>query len=153
MAILTGKRKTGIHSSKVSGFLTEAEEKGWYSDICVVEHDGTDASVIEQMKKIFDGPKPDGVYISAALSREALVFFEKLETRSTQIVMTDLRLEQQMLLSSGKVAASIFQNPYRQGKHSIEKLHNQILNNTEEEEICQIIPQALFASNLVLCEM
>ena len=153
VAILTGKRKTGIHSSKVSGFLTEAEEKGWYTDIRTVEHDGTDASVTDQLKGIFSDPPPDGLYISAALSRNALAFFERLDTRGTQIVMTDLRLEQRQFLSSGKVAASIFQNPYRQGKYSIERLYNQIISDTREEEICQIIPQALFLSNLVLCEM
>ena len=153
IAILIGKRKTGIHSSKVSGFLAELQEKGCYSDIDVIEHDGTGASVIEQMGRIFSDPVPDGVYISAALSHSALAFFEKLETGSAQIFMTDLRMDQRQLLSSGKAVASIFQNPYRQCKHCIDRLYNQIINNTDKEEICRIIPQALFLSNLVLCEM
>ena len=153
ISILTGRRSTGIHSSKVSGFLDEAGSRDLFSQIDIIEHDGTDAAAIARLRRILTQDPPDGVYVSAALPREACEWIASRSVGNVRIVMTDLRPEQKRLLTSGAVCAAIYQNPRRQGKWGIERLYAQIDAHKEEEEIFRIVPQALFVANFELCEM
>lgn len=153
ISILTGRRSAGIHSSKVSGFLDEAGKSDLFSQIDIIEHDGTDAAALARLRRILEQNPPDGVYVSAALPHEACEWIAARSDRGVRIVMTDLRPGQKRLLTSGAVCAAIYQNPRRQGKLAIERLYAGIEAGASEEEICRIMPQALFDANFELCGM
>jgi len=67
--------------------------------------------------------------------------------KNLTIVTTDLLKETPMLLKQKNATATIFQNPYRQGRNVVKLLYNHIISQTDKGEHL-LAPQILLSSNV-----
>jgi LacI family transcriptional regulator len=67
-----------------------------------------------------------------------------------QIVTTDLFGELVPLIESGKILASLYQRPYRQGKLAFENLVAYLLKEGNVQPVVRLAPHVIFRSNLSL---
>lgn len=146
IAILTGNKNASIHKMNIAGFYEYAKNHP-FSEIDVIEHRDISELALEQIAAMFSKGIYDGVYISSASSIYLYQYQKEVGVPpNVRIVITDLFEENRALLEEEVVCATIFQDPYRQGKRVIEMLYQRISIHMEK---CQslLTPQAVFKSN------
>ena len=154
IAVLAGSRRTAIHRSNIEGFLSYADKNACFGDVKVYEHDDNEVTaklLIDEM--LASELPPDGIYITSAISQYTCKYIDSLALEHRpRIVMTDLFSENRRLLSSHAACATIYQNPYKQGRQVVLRLYEHMIENRTDIEKIALIPQAVFASNMNLYE-
>lgn len=145
VAILTGNLSTAIHKSKVDGF--HAFSPHAFSEIRVYEHGDSETLAKKQIHNILSDPsRPQGIYITSAIvdsiCRDILA-----HDWHPKIIATDLFEGTQQLLRDGQICATIYQDPFRQGYLSVNRLYEFISGRANHEDYF-LIPQAIFRSNM-----
>lgn len=148
IAILTGSNTTAIHKENLTGFLDYASQHT-FSAIDIFEHGDHPEQVIHQIEKIMKAEPPyQGLYITSASSIYACQHIGKIGMgKQMKIVTTDLFKENKELIQNEIVSATIFQNPYKQGKLVIHRLYQYICSKGGEGQTL-LMPQAIFRSNM-----
>ena len=149
IAILTGSDSTHIHHQNLSGFLSEADGHP-FAAVDVFEHQDRPERVVQQLEAILSADKPyAGLYITSA---SAITAFDRLMACSPErlphIVTTDLFEQNKRLLAEGRAIATIFQDPFRQGKQAVERLYRHLCGDPLPTS--PIAPQVIFAANMAL---
>ncbi len=152
VAILTGSPSISIHKSKVDAFCEYAVEHSSFLSIDIYDHKDSEKKAKAIIDKMFSSDiTPDGIYITSAISQYTCKYIKELDLKKKpRIVSTDLFDEDRNLLASGETCATIFQNPFKQGKRAVLKLYDYIVENHTGEERYLLVPQAIFASNMKL---
>jgi LacI family transcriptional regulator len=147
VAILTGS-KLGIHKENINGFLSYAEQHPFKS-VEIYEHNDNPAMVMQKIEEMIRGNKKiSGLYINSAVSVLACQYIDKLGYASKiKIVTTDLFDETKELLEKGIACATIFQDPYKQGKDIVKHLYQFICDKSGSGKFL-LIPQVIFTSNM-----
>lgn len=150
IAILTGSKETEIHKENIEGFLSFAKQNSFKS-IEIYEHDDQPDKVIEKVSQIVkEGNDFSGIYITSASSYLACREIEKQGLAGKmKIITTDLFDETRQLLQQGIACATIFQNPFKQGKDVVKKMYRYLYDKNGEGQF-YITPQAIFSSNMNL---
>ena len=148
VAILTGSNTTYIHRKNLEGFLSEAGEN-LFACIDVREHHDNPELAIKELNTIINTtPSYQGLYITSASIIDVYPVLKHLSAEMLPtIVTTDLFYENRDLLEKGIISATIFQDPYKQGKRSVIQLYQHLCG----EKICDyqyITPQVVFSSNM-----
>ena len=146
IAILTGFKDTSAHKNNIDGFMTYAKNHE-FETVDIFEHHDEKEKAIKLMKEIFKKDAYDGLYIASACS----IYLQQSRRRfnipkNLKIVTTDLFQENRELLGNETICATIFQDPYLQGKRAIELLYR-IINQKSEGEEFRVTPQLIFKSN------
>ncbi len=146
VAILTGNKDASINKDNVLGFIEYAKTHP-FAQIDVFEHQDLSQRALEQLSVILSKNEYDGLYISTACS---IYLYEYQKTAqippNMRIVTTDLFEENRALLKEEIVCATIFQDPYLQGRRVIEML-NQRINGSVEKSEYMLTPQLVMKSN------
>ena len=95
-----------------------------------------------------------GIYISSANSVPVI---EKIiaagQAGKIKIVASDVFPKLSEYIRNGTVAATIFQNPYRQAKLAVMNLYYHMAENREIPESLEVTPQIVMNGNLEIYEM
>ncbi len=149
IAILTGASAIHIHKLNLAGFMEEA--KNHFEAVDVFEHQDRPDLVRHQLAAIYDhAPAYQGLYITSASSIYACPLLMNLNReQKMQIVTTDLFSQTKQPLEDRIVMATIFQNPFLQGRKSVRALFR-FIQNHEQQNLVMIPPQIVMHSNVEL---
>lgn len=128
VAILTHSTSVNIHRRYLDGFFHIAG-KDIFRSVRIYSHYDDPEQVRKQTEQMLrDNPELHGVYITSASSPLACRQIRASGRSGLNIVTTDLLDETPALLSDRTVLATIYQDPYRQGKTAVMLLYDYLLN-------------------------
>lgn len=148
IAILTGDSSIHIHRENLAGFMSEVE-KGIFKTTNIYAHWDQPHLVTQKLKEIFThSPSYQGLYITSASSIIACPDLMVLNReKKLKVVTTDLFYQIIQPLKQGVINATIFQNPFLQGRKAIRTLYTYLLQNPIDKDI-KIAPQIVLQSNV-----
>jgi LacI family transcriptional regulator len=153
VAIFSGELSTLDHAEKLRGFAaTLAVQASHLTLLPALESHERPKDAYQQALTLMEGKsRPEGLYLSTANSIPVLKALEELGLLGkVQIVTTDLFGELVPLIESGKILASLYQRPYRQGKLAFENLVAYLLKEANVQPVVRLAPHVVFRSNLSL---
>ena len=152
VAIVTGFRDSIVHKETIIGFRTYAE-KAAMNYVGVYEHrDDPEIAYYLASKMIHERPDIKGIYFSSANS---VTFCNRLEelgyAGKIRIVASDLLPGIIDYLKRDIVNATIFQNPFDQGRLIVTYIYRMLAENYQpKQEVFYLNPQIVLESNLEL---
>lgn len=147
IAILIGGLEVEIHKENVRGFYQYSENHHFVT-VNIYQHQDNPKQVQSIVKKMLDSTEQlDGIYITSALAPVICKEIEACEkNKKINIITTDLFDETRKMLDEEKIYATIFQDPYRQGKDVVKKMYKKICGQDINGRF-NILPHAIFSSN------
>lgn len=147
VAFLGASNVTPITNEYKNGFFDYAKRSA-FSQIVEYYHFDDDKKIAGVTKQMLaENPDLSGIYIATACSSPVCEYIEKSGKNDITIITTDLLADTSKLLKSKIANATIFQNPYKQGKHVARCLYNYIVNGSDNG-VHLISPQILLSSNI-----
>ncbi len=146
VAILNNSMETSTNRSYIEGFYDFAGEDTFRSIRVYSHYDEPEQVLRETERMLAENPELSGIYMASASSGLACECIRKTEISSYRIVMTDLLKETPALLQNGTAFATIFQDPYQQGKTAVMKLYEYMATRHFEPDH-RVLPSILLASN------
>ena len=147
VAFLSGNDVTPITNEYKNGFLDYAK-RSTFSQIVEYYHYDDRQKIAEVTKQMLsENPDLRGIYIATASSSLVCESIKKFGKEDVTIITTDLLADTPQLLKSKVANATIFQNPYKQGKNVARYLYNYIVNGSDKG-VHLIAPQILLSSNV-----
>ncbi len=147
VAILTYGSDSSINRKYLQGFDNYANDSV-FSNVKIYSHfDNPKLVVSETDRMLKENPKLDGIYITSASSTIACKRIIEHNRKNLKIITTDILKDTPYLLENGIATATIFQNPFRQGRDVTKKLYSHIINPSENEEHL-IAPLIIVKSNI-----
>ena len=150
VAFVTGQMTSWVHKTNAEGFLQELSSQGM-EFAGIYEHYDNPGKAFHLAEQLMgEHPDLEGIYLGTANS---VTFCERLEQMGyfgrVKIVASDLFPRMIEFLKEGKVMASIFQNPFLQGRLATRYLFEYLTGQRrmEKDEIL-IEPQLVLRSNL-----
>ncbi|MBR7187328.1 MAG: LacI family DNA-binding transcriptional regulator [Clostridia bacterium] len=153
MVLFSGSMKSMVHQTLSFSFIRHAEERG----MTLLRHYATEdypERAAEQVRDAFETYSGiDGIYISSANSAPILRYLEenRLGDR-VAVVASDVFQELSAYMRKGIVNATIYQDPYRQGKRAFEGLFYYIADGIKPNSYLMTPPQIVMTSNLSVYE-
>lgn len=148
VAIMTGSIKTPIHKENIDGFYSYANKNSFQS-ITLYEHqDSMELAISKTKQMLSEIPDIGGLYITSAISPVICdVIRQSSCNGKLRIIATDLFSEIKNLLDQKEICATIFQDPYKQGKDVIKRSYQYICDKQGMGKYL-ITPQIIFSSNM-----
>lgn len=147
VALLTNSMESEVNRQCIEGFYDFAGNSR-FSGIRLYEHFDEPNLVIQQTERmISDNPELYGIYMTSASATSACQHIRKLGKKEYKIITTDLLEETPQILYDGTASATIFQDPYRQGKNAVKNLYDYIVSK-QAEDTYSIIPSIILSSNV-----
>lgn len=147
VALLTSTRDSEINSGYIEGFFDYAGENT-FSAVRMYEHyDEPELVLSETERMINENPSLSDIYMTTANATRACQHIERITDKRYTIITTDLLNETSSLLSSGMAAATIFQDPYKQGSDALGYLYEYITSK-ESGGVHLITPSIILSSNV-----
>ena len=147
VALLTAGKTSPIHIEYIEGFMNYSKDNA-FSDVCIYEHyDNKEKVILATERMLSENPDLSGVYISSATSVLACHCIKEKSKTDLSIITTDLLSETPSLLNDRVADATIFQNPFKQGKKVVRCIYNYITRKTDTG-IHLITPHVIMTSNL-----
>lgn len=149
VAFVTGSINVHAQRMNLEGFLSEIKK---YDLSCVGTYEHMNIPDISRevaCQLIANHPDIDGIYISTAVSTAFIEQLRELQALSRiKIVASDLSPQIIDYVRAGDIIASIFQNPYKQGRMALEYIYEYLANygNVSFQRM-NIIPQPILNSN------
>lgn len=126
VALLVASTESPVGREYLNGFRHYAD--GVFSRVVLYEHfDDRDRVEAVTRQLLSDNPDLCGVYMTTASSVLACRLLENNTPLS--VVTTDLLAETPSLLKQKKAAATIFQNPFKQGRTALRALYDCLVEN------------------------
>ena len=147
VAVLTTGKSSPINSEYIDGFISYSKNSV-FSSVKIYEHfDDKDkiSEITERM--LLENPDLRGVYITSASSVLACKCIEQKNRSDLSIITTDLLSETPVFLRNHTANATIFQNPFKQGKTVTRAIYNYITSKRGEGTHL-INPHIILSSNL-----
>lgn len=150
IAILTGDSSIHIHKQNLSGFMDESNNE-LFAVTDVYEHQDQAERVEQQLIEIFrHEPAYQGLYITSASSIIACPLLMNInKDKRVKVIATDLFPQIKVPLDEGVVTATIFQNPFLQGRKAVGSIYR-FLRNEPRRDTVKIAPQIVMRSNIGL---
>ncbi len=153
LAIITGDLKTHDHAEKLRGFSTNLALLAPRLNLLpALESHEQPREAYRQAKKLLScKPYPLGIYISTANSRPVLRALDELNLcGEVQVIATDIFAELVPYIESGKILATLYQRPFRQGRTACEILLRYLVDGVTPEQTMRLAPHIVLRSNLAL---
>jgi LacI family transcriptional regulator len=152
VALVTGFRDSIVHKETITGFQNYISGTSMNFAGIFEHRDDPEIAYYLASRMIKERPDIKGVYFGTANS---ISFCKRLEEcgrmQDIRIVASDLLPEIIEKIKNGVISATIFQNPYAQGKTLIEIMYKMIAENYKlENDIYYLDPYPIFKSNLGL---
>lgn len=147
VAMFVTSTSSPINLEYINGFNDYAQ-KGIFSNIKIYEHFDDKEKIIDTINCMLDeNPDLKGIYMSTAGSGIACEYLKSINKKDLSIITTDLLKETPSLLKQKIATATIFQNPYKQGRDCVKLLYNHIIGKSVSE-MHFISPQILLSANV-----
>ncbi len=147
VAMLVTSTSSPVNMEYIKGF-TEYSENGIFSNVKIYEHFDSDNKILDAVQQMLsENPNLKGVYMSTASSHKACEHIKSLNKDGLFIITTDLLSETPSLLTDKTTTATIFQNPYQQGRTVVKMLYNYITKK-KDEGVYLLAPHIILSSNL-----
>ncbi len=144
VAVLAASTTSPVNRDYIDGFMRYAD--GVFSRVELYEHfDDKDRIPSVTRQLLAENPDLCGVYMATASSVLACRHLEGGQHLS--IITTDLLTETPALLTQKKAVATIFQNPFKQGRTALRALYHSLVENGTGGTLL-ITPHILLSSNL-----
>ena len=153
VVIFTGSMSSPIHQQLLLSFSTACTKEGVHMMQLYDTMDNPDFAERLVEKAFETYPDLNGIYISSANSVPICEYVvqNKLIGKVT-IVASDTFPQLNDYIRCGVVAASLYQDPYHQGKNALINLYRYLAENYLPPQIIQANPQIVIRSNLSLYE-
>lgn len=151
VALLTNSIDSEVNRGYVAGFHDFAGFE-CFSGISMYEHLDEPELVLRETKRMInENPELKGIYMTSASANIACEYIRANESKSYRIITTDLLRDTPMFLKNGTASATIFQDPYRQGRNAVQYLYHYILDRSDGG-VHHIVPSILLSSNVAAYE-
>jgi LacI family transcriptional regulator len=150
-AIVTGDLATFDHSEKVRGFRAMLAELNSPVKLSAVSEAHDDyGQARNQTRDLLSRQRHlAGIYVSTSNSLGVIQELEDSQRLGgVDLVTTDLFPELVPLLRSGKVFATLYQQPFTQGRMAFEALHRFIVEGIRPRSVCRLPPYIVLRSNI-----
>lgn len=149
VAIFTGNNQVLIHQETAQGFIEESARRGLEVVGVYENQDDMNIAFYATEKLIRDFPDIGGIYVNSANSVAVCkMIVENGLDKKIKIITSDIFPELIEYIRKGVVHASIFQDPFRQGRLVFRKLYEYISGDKDSIGDVTISPQILLDSNL-----
>ena len=149
VAIFTGHKNYPNHMDAVNGFQSECILRGLTLLSVCENHDDPDFAAYNTEKILKQHPDLQGLYISTANSVSVC---EKLKqigyAGRIRIIASDVFHDLVQLMNEDIIQATIFQDPFHQGRKAMRQLYRSVSDNKTESDDILIRPQIILKSNL-----
>ena len=149
VVLFSGNMKSLVHQTLTFSFIRHANKY----NLQLLRHYATQdypeeaANMVEDAFRVF--PDIDGIYISSANSTPICRYLEEHDLGDkVAVIASDVFPELSSFMRKGIVNATIYQNPYGQGKHAFEGLFYHIAEGRSINSIIMTDPQIVIRSNL-----
>lgn len=154
VALVTGQLTSLVHSRTAEGFMKEVERRGLTFAGVYEHHDNPSQAYILAERLMTEHPDLEGIYLATANS---VTFCNHLTEMGyagkVRIVASDVFPKMIEFIKNGLVFATIFQNPFMQGRLATRYLFEYLVERREfEEDEILLDPQIVLRSNLELYE-
>lgn len=153
VVLFSGNMKSLVHQTLTFSFIRHANNY----NLQLLRHYATQdypeqaASMVEEAFRDFG--HIDGIYISSANSEPILRYIEANDlTGKVAVIASDVFPELSAYIRKGVVNATIYQNPFDQGRHAFEGLFYHISEGRSINSIIMTDPQIVLKSNLSVYE-
>ena len=147
VALLVTSNDSPVNTQYIEGFM-DYSGNDLFSSVKIYEHYDDENKVITIIDTMLqENPNFKGIYMTTAASPIACRYIEELNKNDLIIITTDLLSETPDILTKKTAVATIFQNPYRQGRNVIKYTYRYITEK-KYDGIHLIPPQIVFSSNL-----
>jgi LacI family transcriptional regulator len=149
VVVFTGYKDIGIHAEVLDGFYRGCRKYPLNILDVLENHDDSDLAYYNTEKAIRLYPELEGIYINSANS---LTVCQKLEELGLggkiKVVASDVFPELLKYMRQGIVHASIFQDPFNQGRRALKQLYGCIAEGEVCEKNILVRPQVVLHSNM-----
>ncbi len=153
VVLFSGNVKSLVHQTLTFSFIRHAEK----SNLHLLRHYATEdyperaAALVEEAFESY--PEIDGIYISSANSIPILQYLESHHLGGrVAVIASDVFPELSAYIRKGIVNATIYQNPFSQGKRAFEGLFYYLAEGRKVNSINMTSPQIVLKSNLSVYE-
>ena len=152
VALITGYRDSTVHKETIDGFLDYANNNKMNFAGIYEHRDDPELAYYLAGQLIKERPDIKGLYFGSANS---VTFCNRLielnKINDMKIVTSDIFPEIVDLINKDAVQATIFQNPFKQGRVIIDEVYNIIVSNKKPKvDTIHLNPQLVAKSNLEL---
>ena len=149
VAIVTANRNKTVHKETIIGFHQFADAKGM-EVVGVFEHNDSPEAAYHLVDRILQSyPDIGGVYLGSANSTTFCQRVVELGyAGKLKIVASDVFAELTGNLKNDVVQATIFQNPYNQGRLAVRYLYEYLVEGRRFENNVFLLPQLVIKSNI-----
>ena len=153
VVLFSGNMKSLVHQTLTFSFIRHAEENGMVLLRHYATEDYPERAEVQVREAFTAYPDIDGIYISSANSAPILRYLEEngLGGRIA-VIASDVFPELSAYMRKGIVNATIYQDPYRQGKRAFEQLFYYIADGVKPNSFVMTPPQIVLTSNLSVYE-
>lgn len=148
VAVFTGNKETQIHRETVDGFMMEAKARSLDIAGIYENQDDPDIAYYATGKLLMEYPEIGGIYVNSSNSETVC---KKLKESGmagkVSLVTSDLFPELKKYIDDGTVQASIFQDPFQQGRLAVKHLYRHITQEEKTEGEILVDPQIILKSN------
>lgn len=147
VALLVSSNDSPINQTYIDGFMSY-DNGNVFSNISIYEHYDNKEKVMEITKQMLcERPCLSGIYMTTASSALACKCIKDMNKSELSVITTDLLQDTPELLQNKIANATIFQNPYKQGKNVVRFLYNYITAKTDSG-IHLLTPHIILSSNV-----
>ncbi|MEA5002993.1 MAG: LacI family DNA-binding transcriptional regulator [Christensenella sp.] len=150
VALVTGQLSSQVHLKTVEGFLSDLDSYGFHFAGVFEHHDDQQEArdLVEVMLK--EIPDLGGIYFSSANSVTFCCHLRELgRANDMAIIASDVFPDIVKLMEEHVINATIFQNPFSQGRLAVQYLYEYMVEGRKfEEDVVLLDPQIVLRSNL-----
>lgn len=153
VATITGDLNTLDHAEKLKGFAAALATLAPHLSLrpAIESHDRPMDAARATTALLDHKPRPAGIYISTANSLPVLRALEERNALDQiQVIATDLFPELVSFLESGRILATLYQRPSKQGKAALDALVSYLRDGVVPESATRFAPHIVLRSNLPL---
>ncbi|MGH9159808.1 MAG: LacI family DNA-binding transcriptional regulator [Vicinamibacteraceae bacterium] len=150
--VVTGSLSTMDHAGKLEGFRRAIDEiwpKVRITSI-VEAHDNEAEAYDKCLKVLTHQPDVAGIYVSTANSLPVIDALERRALRDVALITTDLFPALVPLIESGRIAATMHQRAWTQGRLALQNLHRFLAEHIAPPDHVRLSPHIVMKSNLKL---
>ena len=154
VALVTGQLTSWVHSRTAQGFMEEVTRQGLCFAGVYEHHDLPSRAYLLAEQLLSEHPDLEGIYLATANSVTFCNHLVELGyAGKIRIVASDIFPQMIEFVRSGLVLATIFQNPFMQGRLATRYLFEYLVEGRRFEETEILLdPQIVLRSNLELYE-
>ena len=149
VAAFTGYKNVQDHFDSINGFQSECKRRGMEVIAICENHDDSNFAAYNAEQLFKQHPEIEGIYINTANSVSICNKLKEMGLAGkVRVVTSDIFQELVRFMREDVVQATIFQDPFRQGRTALKHLYRNIGDGVVPPADILIRPQVVLQSNL-----